>query len=108
MVPFVTISPIAVAEVVGDVGVGGQISLIRHIQPSTMPILPVVVAQASLEPISASSALIGLGMVPLVPLATVSSIMVLEVTCDDGFGDQRSWIRHTWSSTMSVLPVVVA
>ena len=91
MVPLVTISPIAVAEVVGDVGVGGQISPIRHTQPSTMPILPVVVAQASLEPISASSALIGsvrgLGMVPLVPLATVSSIMVSEVTCDDGFGD---------------------
>lgn len=77
-----------------------------------MPILLVVVAQASLEPISASSALIGsaiwLGMVPLVPLATVSSIMASEVTCDDGFGDQRSRIRHTQSSTMLVLPVVVA
>lgn len=28
MVPLVMISPIVVAEVVGDVGVGGQISLI--------------------------------------------------------------------------------
>lgn len=79
MVPLVTISSIAMAEVVGDVGVGGQISSIRHTQPSTMPILLVVVAQASLEPILASSAPIGLaiwlGMVPFVPLATVSSIM---------------------------------
>ena len=38
---------------------------------------------------------IGLGMVPLVPLAMVSSIMASELTCDDGFGDQRSLISHT-------------
>lgn len=44
MVPLVTISSIAMVEVVGDVGVGGQISSIRHTQPSTMPILLVVVA----------------------------------------------------------------
>ena len=83
MVPLATISSIAMEEVAGDDGFGGQISLIRHTLPSTVLFLPVVVAQASLEPILTSSAPMGLVMVPL---ATVSSIMVSEVIGDDGFG----------------------
>ena len=51
-----------------------------------MLILLVVVAQASLESILTSSAPMGSAMVPMVPLATISSITVSEVTGDDGFG----------------------
>ena len=58
-----------------------------------MLILLVVVAQASLESILTSSAPMGSAMVPMVPLATVSSIMVSEVTGDDDFGGQRSPIQ---------------
>ena len=62
MVPSVSsamVSSITLSEEMSNYGFGGQRSLFRLTQSSTMPVQPMVVAQASLEPISVSSALIG-------------------------------------------------
>ena len=49
-----------------------------------------------------------LGKLAMVPLATISSIVMAEVAGDDGFGGQISLIRHTLPYSMLILPVVVA
>ena len=62
MVPSVSsamVSSITLSEEMSNYRFGGQRSLFRLTQSSTMPVQPMVVAQASLEPISVSSALIG-------------------------------------------------
>jgi len=70
-----------------------------------MPIGPAVVAHASHEPLSAVNAPIGSIMVPVMSLATMSSITVLEAMGVDGIGGQRS---QTQFSTMPVKQVGVA
>jgi len=85
MVPLVsleTVSSITVSEEMSINGFGGQRSLFKLTQSSTMPIQLVVVAQASLKPISVSNA-------PIRSAVVNGTSQVAMEDGDDDFGGSK-------------------